>query len=71
MIEELQALNDLIRRDMNDLADHISTGGCPDWADYQKNIGKMEGFAIAERHLLDMRRRIELGEESTPDDGMP
>jgi hypothetical protein len=63
VIDPLEALNELIRRDMNELADHMAAGACTDWADYQKCVGKMEGFAFAERHLLDVKRQHELGEE--------
>jgi hypothetical protein len=63
MIEELQMINERLRRDMNDLADHIATGSCVDWADYKYCVGKMEGFALAERHLLDVRRQLEAGED--------
>jgi hypothetical protein len=67
MIEEITLLNEKLRRDMNDLADHIATGSCVDWPDYRYCVGKMEGFAIAERHLLDLRRQIEMGDQDGPD----
>jgi len=38
---------------MNDHADHISTGACQDYAQYQKMVGIIEGLALAEREALD------------------
>ena len=38
---------------MNQHADHISTGACKDYSDYQKVAGIIEGLALAERELLD------------------
>ena len=42
-----------LREVMNDHADHISTGSCKDFADYQKMVGIIEGLALAEREVLD------------------
>lgn len=42
-----------LRKMMNDLADDIAGGGPPDWASYQRCVGKIEGFAIVERMLVD------------------
>lgn len=49
-----------IRIDMNDLADHLAADGCRDFTEYKKTTGKIEGLAMAERHLLDL---IEAAEE--------
>jgi hypothetical protein len=38
---------------MNDHADHVSTGACKDFSDYQKMVGVIEGLALAEREVLD------------------
>ena len=38
---------------MNQHADHLATGACKDYADYQKMAGIIEGLALAERELLD------------------
>jgi hypothetical protein len=38
---------------MNDHADHVSTGACKDFSDYQKMVGVIEGLALAEREILD------------------
>jgi len=42
-----------LRNIMNQHADHISTGACKDYSDYQKMAGVIEGLALAERELLD------------------
>jgi len=38
---------------MNDHADHISTGACKDYSEYQKMVGIIEGLALTEREVLD------------------
>ena len=38
---------------MNQHADHVSTGACKDYSDYQKMAGVIEGLALAEREVLD------------------
>lgn len=47
-----------IREDMNDLADFLSTGGAPDYESYRHAVGKIEGLAVAERHILDLEERL-------------
>jgi hypothetical protein len=42
-----------LRDIMNQHADHISTGACKDYSDYQKLAGIIEGVALAEREMLD------------------
>tara|TARA_R110000796_G_scaffold197507_2_gene313833 strand:+ start:712 stop:936 length:225 start_codon:yes stop_codon:yes gene_type:complete len=42
-----------LRNIMNQHADHISTGACKDYSDYQKMAGIIEGLALAEREVLD------------------
>jgi len=42
-----------LRDIMNQHADHVSTGACKDYSDYQKMAGIIEGLALAERELLD------------------
>ncbi len=38
---------------MNQHADHMATGACKDFSDYQKMAGVIEGLALAEREMLD------------------
>jgi hypothetical protein len=42
-----------IRENMNQHADHISTGSCKDFEEYKRITGIIEGLALAERELLD------------------
>ncbi len=44
---------------MNEYADHISGGGCKDYSNYTKLCGVIEGLAIAEREILDLKARFE------------
>ena len=46
-------LKSRLREIMNQHADHISTGACKDYSDYQKMAGVIEGLALAEREVLD------------------
>ena len=48
-----------LRDKMNEYADHISGGACKDYSDYTKLCGGIEGLAIAEREILDLRARFE------------
>ena len=55
-----EELRKRIRTDLNDLADYLAADGCKDFSEYKKTTGKIEGLAMAERHLLDL---IEAAEE--------
>jgi len=48
-----------IRSQMNEMSDHISGGGCTDFSEYSKCCGVIQGLAIAERELLDIKERYE------------
>jgi|TARA_S200002703_G_scaffold150077_1_gene148178 hypothetical protein len=48
-----------LRVKMNEYADHISGGACKDYSDYAKLCGVIEGLAIAEREILDLKARFE------------
>lgn len=52
-----------IRDDMNNYADDVAGGACADFAAYQKLCGVIQGLAIAERHLLDLAKRVEESDE--------
>ena len=52
-------LRDKLRNQMNDISDHISGGACKDYNDYAKCCGIIEGLALAERELLDLKSKIE------------
>jgi hypothetical protein len=66
----LSVLKDRLRQAMNDTADNAATGGClsADSADmiaveYAKQVGKIEGLALAERCLLDILDEIDQREK--------
>tara|TARA_R110001583_G_scaffold7590_1_gene37530 strand:+ start:735 stop:932 length:198 start_codon:yes stop_codon:yes gene_type:complete len=52
-------LRDKIRDQMNDISDHVSGGGCKDFSEYAKSCGVIEGLALAERELLDLKSKLE------------
>lgn len=58
-MSELEALRDMIRRELNELADLAATGSPSDWAGYQRLVGRVEGLATAERFLMDLKEKIQ------------
>ena len=48
-VNALQVLQDEIRKQMNEMSDHISGGGCNDFGEYQHCTGIIKGLAVAER----------------------
>jgi len=56
-------LRDKLRADMNNYADDIATGQCPDFTSYKYLCGLIQGLAIAERHVLDLVEAMNKGEE--------
>jgi hypothetical protein len=57
-MKDLEYIRKKIREDLNDLADYLATGGAGDYATYRHAVGKVEGLAAAERHILDLEERI-------------
>lgn len=57
-MKELEMIRKKIREDLNDLADSMATGGAADYAIYRHMVGKVEGLAQAERHILDLEERL-------------
>ncbi|MHC4369172.1 MAG: hypothetical protein ACYSW8_16315 [Planctomycetota bacterium] len=55
----LRALQVEYRKEMNDITDHMATGGCTSFEDYQHCVGVIKGLAHAERALLDLNDRAE------------
>ena len=47
-----------LREIMNEHADHIASGACKNFDEYQKMTGIIEGLALAERELLDYVERV-------------
>ena len=54
-----EAVRKGIRAQMNEMSDHISGGGCSDFREYSKCCWILQGLAIAERELLDLKERYE------------
>ncbi len=55
----LKALQIKLREKMNEYADAVALGDAPDFAEYKRMAGVIEGLALAERDLLDVDEVIE------------
>jgi|TARA_R100000963_G_C4605177_1_gene77501 hypothetical protein len=58
-MDELDFLRKKYRELLNEMSDHISTGSCKDFSEYTRCCGVIEGLAMAERELLDLKKKIE------------
>ena len=56
-------LRDQLRRYMNDITDSLATGSANTFAQYQRQVGQIEGLAIAERELLNLAKQDEDDED--------
>ena len=64
MIEDFaRVLREKLRTDMNNYADDCAGGACRNFDEYQKLCGIIQGLAIAERHLLDLAKKVEEANE--------
>jgi hypothetical protein len=64
MISEFaRVLREKLRTDMNNYADDCAGGACRTFEEYQKLCGTIQGLAIAERHLLDLAKKVEKSNE--------
>jgi len=52
-----------VRENMNAVSDSVSTGAAQDFGQYQRMVGQIEGYALAEREILDLRDRYYREEE--------
>jgi hypothetical protein len=60
MIQQFaDVLRKKIREQMNDYADDVAGGACHTFEDYKKLCGVIEGLALAERFLIDLREQME------------
>ncbi|CAB4122686.1 hypothetical protein UFOVP28_30 [uncultured Caudovirales phage] len=57
-MDELDILRKNLRAQMNNLSDEIIGGAASDFADYRHMVGVVEGLALAERELLDLKERL-------------
>jgi|APGre2960657404_1045060.scaffolds.fasta_scaffold266702_2 hypothetical protein len=55
----LEFLRTELRKYMNEYADNVATGSCQDFAEYKRLCGVIEGLALAEREILDIRDKLE------------
>jgi hypothetical protein len=55
----LDHLREVLRRIMNEHADSLATGNCQDYAEYKRFCGIIEGLALAEREILDIKEKVE------------
>jgi|TARA_R100000455_G_C6269603_1_gene125243 hypothetical protein len=58
-MNELEAVRQRIRGYLNDIADHMAGGGCENYEEYIRLVGKVEALALIERDVLDSQQRIE------------
>lgn len=56
-MDGLDRLRRRLRDLMNDYADTVAGGSAQDFAEYKKLCGVIEGLALAERELLDIRNK--------------
>mgnify|MGYP003116368047 CR=1 FL=1 len=56
LINYTNELRDIVRKYMNDITDSIATGSAKTFDQYQRQVGQIEGLAIAERELLNLVR---------------
>jgi len=59
--QTLEFLQLQIRKYMNEYADNVATGSCQDFAEYKRLCGVIEGLALAEREVLDLKEKLENG----------
>lgn len=58
-----EALQKMIRKDMNNYADDLANGVCKTYDEYQKLCGTIRGLAIAEEYLLALLKKAENSDE--------
>lgn len=57
-MSELEYLKGKLRGYMNDVADHMASGGCTDFNQYQYSSGMIKAFAIIERDIIDIEEKM-------------
>lgn len=62
-MDQLDRLRRRLRDVMNDYADTIAGGSAKDFPEYKHLCGVIEGLALAERELLDIRKKAEDDED--------
>jgi hypothetical protein len=54
---ELDLIKSKIREHMNTTADHMASGGCEDFNQYNYCAGMIKALALVEREILDLEER--------------
>jgi hypothetical protein len=62
-VDQLDRLRRRLRDLLNDYADTIAGGSAQDFAEYKRLCGVIEGLALAERELLDIRQKADDDED--------
>jgi len=62
-VDQLDRLRRRLRDVMNDYADTLAGGGAKDFPEYKHLCGVIEGLALAERELLDIRQKAAAEED--------
>lgn len=62
-MDQLDRLRRRLRDLLNDYADTVAGGSAQDFAEYKKLCGVIEGLALAERELLDIRQKADDDED--------
>ena len=57
-----EALQKMIRKDMNNLADDLAGNQCKSMEDYRFITGRIQGLANAEGYLVDLAHKFEEAE---------
>ena len=58
-MDQLEVIRQRIREYLNDIADHMAGGGCENYEEYIRLVGKVAALALIERDILDLQQRIE------------
>lgn len=57
-MSELEYMRNKIREHMNTTADHMASGGCEDFNQYNYCAGMVKAFALIEREILDLEEKV-------------
>ena len=58
-LDIFEVLRSNIRKQLNDVSDHMSGGACKAYAEYTRCCGIVQGLAQAEREIFDLKARYE------------
>jgi hypothetical protein len=59
---ELDYIRNRIRDNLDQMADHMATGGCETFDQYQYCCGMVKGLAVIEREIIDLEERMKNAE---------